>query len=233
MPFAVLEYIDGEVLQPTKDRPPTVARTIGTELMQTLARVHRVPVDKSRLGEVGGRHRVTTANALLSRWGRELDRLYQESFPVAPEYVRIWLRERMPPNRAAALIHGDYRLGNISWRNARVVGILDWEGAHIGDPMYDLAWCFMGTASDDDLVMATIQRRVALKIYEDEFGAPIDRSLLRWWEVMVGFIRIVMELKAIHLNQGIQIPDVRALTWEFGHGSSFRHMLQRMAEPVQ
>ena len=40
------------------------------------------------------------------------------------------------------LLHGDFWLENIMWRAERIVAILDWEDAAIGDPLSDVAGCF-------------------------------------------------------------------------------------------
>ena len=45
-----------------------------------------------------------------------------------------------PPRRnGLALLHGDYWPGNILWRDGRLVGVIDWEDAHLGDPVADVA----------------------------------------------------------------------------------------------
>jgi aminoglycoside phosphotransferase (APT) family kinase protein len=45
----------------------------------------------------------------------------------------------LPPRNAPVLLHGDYWPGNIFWRAGRLVVVLDWEDAAVGDPLADLA----------------------------------------------------------------------------------------------
>ncbi|MCP1845960.1 aminoglycoside phosphotransferase (APT) family kinase protein [Bradyrhizobium sp. USDA 4524] len=51
-----------------------------------------------------------------------------------------WLSRNRPEPRPLALVHGDFRNGNLMVGPNGLVGILDWEQAHIGDPIEDLGW---------------------------------------------------------------------------------------------
>ena len=65
----------------------------------------------------------------------------------------VWsLPQRNPP----ALLHGDYWLGNLLWRDGQLVAVIDWEDAAIGDPLFDIAnsrlellWAFGSDAMQD------------------------------------------------------------------------------------
>jgi aminoglycoside phosphotransferase (APT) family kinase protein len=72
-----------------------------------------------------------------------IDRYYTSQTHDLPEIERIsvWLKERMPATSDAALIHNDYKYDNVVLDRAdatRIVGVLDWEMATIGDPLTDL-----------------------------------------------------------------------------------------------
>ena len=56
------------------------------------------------------------------------------------DYAGRWLKEHLPRNPKMALVHNDFRNGNIMISPEGVVAVLDWELAHIGDPMRDLGW---------------------------------------------------------------------------------------------
>src|SRR5947208_9125553 len=62
-------------------------------------------------------------------------------YPVAHAAIR-WLRRHPPqPARKLSLVHGDYRTGNFLYSpDGEIKAILDWEMAHVGDPLEDLAW---------------------------------------------------------------------------------------------
>lgn len=51
-----------------------------------------------------------------------------------------WLRGHVPACPRPSLVHGDYRYGNFLYVGGRITAVLDWEMAHIGDPVEDLIW---------------------------------------------------------------------------------------------
>ena len=51
-----------------------------------------------------------------------------------------WLREHLPSATPLCLVHGDFRMGNFLVDTVGLVAVLDWELAHLGDPMEDVAW---------------------------------------------------------------------------------------------
>jgi len=59
------------------------------------------------------------------------------------EVAFSWLDARQPTESTATLVHGDFRLGNVIVDHSGLSGIIDWELAHIGDPMSDLGWLCM------------------------------------------------------------------------------------------
>lgn len=97
-----------------------------------------------------------------------------------------WLDQHRPPVGSRGFVHGDFRLGNMIIDGGGLAAVIDWELAHISDPMEDLAWLCVrawrfggqhpvaGLGSYDDL----------LDGYERIAGAPADRAALRWWEIM-------------------------------------------------
>jgi aminoglycoside phosphotransferase (APT) family kinase protein len=74
----------------------------------------------------------------LAAYRETLDRLDPDR-PVL-ELAYAWLRERQPADRRTSLVHGDFRLGNFVVDGDGLVGVLDWESAHRGDPLEDLGW---------------------------------------------------------------------------------------------
>src|ERR1700751_4787120 len=74
-----------------------------------------------------------------------IDRLVDELDDVGDPHPAIelglwWLRENRPPPRAPVVSHGDYRIGNVVVDETGLVGILDWEFAHVDDPVRDLGF---------------------------------------------------------------------------------------------
>jgi hypothetical protein len=84
------------------------------------------------------------------------------------------------------VVHGDFRLGNLLVDQGGLRAVLDWELAHLGDPLEDLAWfCVRAWRFGSPLPAGGVATREALvTAYEAAGGARVDRDALRWWEVL-------------------------------------------------
>jgi aminoglycoside phosphotransferase (APT) family kinase protein len=122
----------------------------------------------------------------LGKWEQYYHENAQEYEPVV-EYALQWLRNTPPPApKKLSLVHGDYRTGNFLFdRNGDIKALLDWEMAHIGDPMEDVGWAISKLWSwpDHDRPGHLISRRDAFAIWEKASGMQIDPDALRWWSV--------------------------------------------------
>ena len=87
---------------------------------------------------------------------------------------------------ATAVVHGDFRLGNLIVDGDGLRAVLDWELAHLGDPMEDLgwlcvkAWRFGGRAP----VAGFGEYEDLFDAYGEASGRPVDPEVVRWWEVL-------------------------------------------------
>jgi aminoglycoside phosphotransferase (APT) family kinase protein len=98
-----------------------------------------------------------------------------------------WLREHLPPAVTPVLVHGDYRHGNLIIDEQGVRAVLDWELAHIGDPVEDLAWLCIPPWRFGELdkpVGGFGARADLIASYERASGRSIDRARLEWWDVL-------------------------------------------------
>lgn len=106
--------------------------------------------------------------------------------PVAEAAIR-WLRRHMPaPAERRCLVHGDFRSGNFLFdEHGDIHGILDWEMAHIGDPLEDLAWSLdpLWAWPERRLAGGLLPREQAIRIWEEASGMSVDRDAFRWWQV--------------------------------------------------
>lgn len=106
--------------------------------------------------------------------------------PVAEAAIR-WLRRHLPPPSVRhCLVHGDYRSGNFLFdEHGRIHGVLDWEMAHVGDPLEDLAWSLdpLWAWPERTLAGGLLPREQAIRIWEEASGLRVDRDAFRWWQV--------------------------------------------------
>lgn len=168
--FVVMEHVEGETIprRILRDPPPGLAGQCG----RILAGLHcMAPVEG--LDETDP----------IETWTGVLD-LIGEPHP-ALEYGLRWLTRNRPPTDRTAVVHGDFRNGNLIVGADGIRAVLDWELAHLGDPLEDLGWLCVkawrfgsplpvgGFGGYDELIEA----------YEAAGGPEVDRDALRWWEI--------------------------------------------------
>lgn len=146
-PFYVMEFVDGVPIRqdlPAAYADSREAQTLAlTELIDALAEVHNV--DWRRCGLAGLGKLEGYLERQVPRWLSQLDSYRCRDLPGVDE-VGAWLRDNLPGEQPAALVHGDYKLDNLLYSRdlpARALAVVDWEMASIGDPLVDLAWALI------------------------------------------------------------------------------------------
>jgi hypothetical protein len=140
-----------------------------------MAAVHRIPTDA-----VDG----LSAPDPVNQFRDVLDGL-GEPHPAFELGFR-WLDANRPPSNDPRVVHGDLRLGNLLVGRDGLRAILDWELAHLGDPMEDLGWfCVRAWRFGSRLPAGGVStREVLTAAYEGAGGEPVDLDALRWWETL-------------------------------------------------
>ena len=99
-----------------------------------------------------------------------------------------WLQQHRPKDPdSLSLVHGDFRHGNLMIGPDGLVGVLDWELAHLGDPMEDLAWLCVPSwrfGEIENPVGGFGQREALFAAYEAAGGQTVDPARVRFWEVL-------------------------------------------------
>jgi aminoglycoside phosphotransferase (APT) family kinase protein len=122
-----MERLEGETIGRRIVRGDVPAR-LPLELAEELAKIHAIP--PARLPFL--------PEARLERMVEELDEVGEPR--PAIELGLWWLREHRPPPREPVVVHGDYRIGNVVVGPEGLRGVLDWEFAHVDDPVRDVAF---------------------------------------------------------------------------------------------
>ena len=120
------ETIGRRIVQ--KDELTVARERLPVQLAEELAKIHSIPAERLPF----------LPDASIGRMVVELDEV-NEPHP-AIELGLWWLRENAPPDRPAVVNHGDFRIGNVVVDPDGLVGVLDWEFAHLDDPVRDLAF---------------------------------------------------------------------------------------------
>jgi len=207
MAFMVLEAIDGETIARKilrDDDYATAREQLPSDFGHALARVHALdPAGVDGLEETDQ----------LGFYTDTLDSLGQPH-PVL-ELVRNWLVDTRPTSSRTSVVHGDFRLGNVIVGPEGLRAVIDWELAHLGDPMEDLgwlcvkAWRFGGRApvagvGDYDTLFAA---------YEAAGGPTVDPVAVHWWEVLGTWKWAIMCIlqASVHLNGVARSHELAAI----------------------
>jgi aminoglycoside phosphotransferase (APT) family kinase protein len=177
-PYLIVTHVSGETIARKIFRDAAYARArhdLPGQLGRALARLHAVPV-----GAVPGLQPVEQ----VARYREVLDALGQPH--PAFELAFRWLQANRPPANPPAIVHGDFRLGNVIVDAAGLAAVLDWELAHVGDPMEDLGWlCVKAWRFGESLPVAGLGPYDELfDAYQAAGGRQIEPGTVRWWEVL-------------------------------------------------
>jgi len=144
VPFYVMDYIDGHVvttdLPPPLDSDPEARRRLANDLVDALVEIHAADVEVPALAAFlrPGNYNERQVRRFSQLW--EVNQTRDLSTVVD---VGLWLAANVPEQLPAAVVHGDYRLGNMIVAREepdRVAAVLDWEMGAIGDPRADVGY---------------------------------------------------------------------------------------------
>ena len=207
MAFMVLEAIEGETIARKIQRDPEFAdarETLVSDFGSALAKIHSLDPDSaSGLVETD---QIDYYTGLLDDLG--------QPHPVL-EVVRNWLLESRPSSARLCIVHGDFRLGNMIVGPEGLRAVIDWELAHLGDPMEDLgwlcvrAWRFGGSAP----VAGLGEYRQLFEAYEEAGGRAVDPEVVHWWEVLGTWKWAIMCIiqASVHLSGAARSHELAAI----------------------
>lgn len=162
-------------------------RAIGEQFFSIMGRIAGEPVEGLPILEV------TDAPAPNECWRRELDywagvidedELHPQ--PIVRAAIRKLRANPPPPAQKIAVVHGDYRSGNFLQDGAgNIIAILDWEMAHLGDPLEDLGWATdpLWSLPGSDTISGTISLEDGIAVWERASGLKVDPKAFAWWRL--------------------------------------------------
>jgi aminoglycoside phosphotransferase (APT) family kinase protein len=153
-PFYLMERVTGVILRRSVPAGlalgPEAMRRLSRALLEGLADLHAVDVSAAGLADLG--HPEGYVLRQVRGWSERYLKARTDEVPSL-ERVAAWLPEQRPPDGPPALIHNDYKYDNVVLDPddlARIVAVLDWEMATIGDPLMDLGTTLAYWADADD-----------------------------------------------------------------------------------
>lgn len=152
VPFYVMSVADGPVVSILTPEPladPQSRRQIGESLIDCLAELHSVDWRARGMADLGRPEGFNQRH--LARMARLVT---AEEGSLFAEFAELhdWLAAHVPVESGAAIVHNDYRIGNVVLapeQPGRVLAVLDWELATLGDPLFDLGY-FLASIPESD-----------------------------------------------------------------------------------
>jgi aminoglycoside phosphotransferase (APT) family kinase protein len=188
-PFFIMARVEGGTASSPFAPDPygSYAAQLGEDFFSTLGRIAAADPSLLPIGAIG------RPPAAEDCWRRELDywagvidadELHPQ--PIVRAAIRRLYRRQPPPAQKISVVHGDYRSGNFLHDGAgRVLAVLDWEMAHLGDPLEDLAWAMepLWRHGEEGRVAGMLPKTEAIAIWEKASGLAVDPEALAWWEL--------------------------------------------------
>lgn len=177
-------------------RPLDVRLALAHEFVGTLATLATLDWRALGLGAVLADPGDAGAAAALDHWEGELRRVQREPLPEL-EVVLTWLRARAPRAQATVLVHGDFKPGNALVQGDHLAVVLDWETAHLGDPLEDLGWITNPVRQREHQIPGSWERAQICAFWSERTGFAVDDAELRWWNVFANFKLAVIGLTGV------------------------------------
>lgn len=136
------------------------------------------------------------ARAALDHWTATLLARGPGAYPELTA-VELWLRGRAPTSQATVLVHGDFKPGNALVDGDEVVVLLDWETAHLGDPVEDLGWVTQPLRLSEHLIDGAWEQADLIDRYRSLTGFAVDAEVLAWWQAFASYKAAVIQLTGL------------------------------------
>lgn len=181
------------------DLADPVRAQLAESLCGLLAQVHQVDVSATGLLDVLPTPVPDPATAEVDRWERLLSDAELEPQPVLRWALR-WVRDHIPaPPDRLVLVHGDFRPANVLVHNGSVEVLLDWELAHLGDPLDDLGWYCAQVYTREHFIPGVWEQSDFLKRYQELTGTTVPAESLLFWQVLSLFRLAVIALQGVRI----------------------------------
>jgi len=152
---------------------------------EALARVHALDYNAEKIRDA--LPTVSPEKLIDETWAQ-----YQALDVPVPmiDYTWRWLKSNLPSHSRTTLVHGDFRNGNLMVSPSGIEAVLDWELAHIGDPVRDLGWLCVNSwrfGRSELAVGGFGQLEDLLAGYESVAGIAVPREEVHFWQVFGSF----------------------------------------------
>lgn len=180
----------------TGSRPIEERLRLAGAFCDLLAQVHLVDWRSTALAEVFEDPGETAAQVQVNEWEATLHQDQPESYPEL-DLTTQWLRATAPPSQATVLVHGDFKPGNVLLEGDTIVALLDWELAHLGDPLEDIGWVTQPLRRREHIIPGVWEDAQILESYQKQTGFTLSEEAINWWKVFATFRTAVMQVSGL------------------------------------
>jgi aminoglycoside phosphotransferase (APT) family kinase protein len=142
--FYVMEYLPGRVFSDVAmaELTPADRGAVQSQLFDTIGTLHAADYTELGLADYGKPTHYIARQ--IDRWSRQYAASQTEDLPAMNQLI-AYLTANIPAEETTAIVHGDFRLGNmmVHATEPRIIAVLDWELSTLGHPLADLAYCCM------------------------------------------------------------------------------------------
>jgi aminoglycoside phosphotransferase (APT) family kinase protein len=191
-PFFLMDFVEGISIGRKVITMPelTHARSVLPEQMaEQLALIHTIDPDKNGLNFLPVPRDPNPIQEAITNTYEVLDRLGVHI--PAVEFALRWCQQHQPSVERVTFLHGDFRIGNLLVDSNGLASVIDWEFAHIGDPVEEIGYlCMRDWRFGNDHLRAggLCDRERLITAYEHFSGHSVNRQTADWWEI-IGNIR--------------------------------------------
>jgi aminoglycoside phosphotransferase (APT) family kinase protein len=211
--FYVMEKISGIIPRANLPKALTLSETevnmLCRNVIDTLIELHKVDIQSTGLHELG--KGIGYCQRQVDGWSERYKKAKTWNVPSC-NYVIDYLKANVPKQEKTCFIHNDFRFDNVvldEHNPTKVIGVLDWEMATIGDPMMDLgnSLAYWVQADDDFVAKQTrrqpthlkgmFTRKEVIQYYCDQMG--FDAKDFTFYEVY-GLFRLAVIMQQIYFR---------------------------------
>jgi aminoglycoside phosphotransferase (APT) family kinase protein len=198
-PSVVMARVSGtcDYMALNSQRPLEERLILARGFIALMAAIHRVDWRARGLAQSLGLPKDSPARAELSHWEAEYRRVQLEPHPEL-DLVLAWLKAKAPSTEAIALVHGDFKPGNALIEGVQITAKLDWETAHLGDPLEDLGWVTNPVRKREHQIPGHWERSQIVEAYQALTGRTVRGADLSWWNVLACWKLAVIQLTAVN-----------------------------------
>lgn len=180
-PFFIMDRVVGSSSTQELQADPELKGEIARQFVEILAALHTLDWEKLGLSFLGVPERgEDCAVREVQKWESIYRSQMLDTQPLLEEEL-VWVKKNAPRQvERVSLLWGDPGPGNFLYKDGKITGVVDWELAHLGDPMDDLGFLLWRTGRTEELM----ERQELLEYYERMSGIKVNEESIEYYQVL-------------------------------------------------